>query len=139
LYLPLGCFRIENQPKYVILKNHSTIDSVINHVLGKRIDALSITDHTCHDSFSQILRMTYIGAQYTITQLKHEIGHKHTTLPEILYWRPTSNARLKLSFRQPSATPRRFLLRHLFNLKNPNAPISASEIASTVPLLNSMR
>jgi hypothetical protein len=63
--------------------------------------------------------MTYIGAQYTITHLKREIGHKHTTLPKILYWRHTSNARLKSSSHQPktqlrgdsfSGTP--------FNLKN---------------------
>src|SRR5262249_16379903 len=94
----LGGFRIENRPEYVMLKKHNTIGSVIDHVLDKRVDALSVTDHTCHDSFSQIVRMTYVGAQYAITHLKQEIRHECTTLPKILYWRHTSNARLKSSF-----------------------------------------
>src|SRR5262249_25733950 len=52
--------------------------SEVYYILHKRIDTLS---HTCDDSFLQMLRITYIGAQNAITDLKREVGHKNSVLP----------------------------------------------------------
>src|SRR5262249_6342969 len=53
----------------------------VYYILHKRIDTLSVRCHTCNDSFLQMLRITYIGAQNAITDLKREVRHKDSVLP----------------------------------------------------------